>query len=280
MWHGGYAWGPRFLVPVIPLLCVTLAPLIDTCRGTARWAFRALFGLSAAIQLLACTVDFSLHQEALLETGIPLFDPVTFFDPRYSQLWGTLSFLKPENLDFAWIESKPAVHVDVLAVTTAVLLVALCTFGLVVALRQAAPSRQRQALVLVVLPLLVAAGTALSLAWYKDGNGDYVHMLEFLELNSQAGDAIIQNSPTQTALFQNQYKGRLAAYGTFEGEQPLSPDTVALLEKLASTHPRIWLIPEGLPPQLSSLDRWFSDESWSPSHHSFGDERLTLYSRP
>jgi len=281
MWHGGYAWGPRFLVPIIPLLCLTLAPLIDGWRGWARRVFRALFGLSAGIQLLGSSVHFSLHQEALLETGIPLFDPVTFFDPRYSQLWGTLSLVKPGNLDFAWIQSEPAVRVDVLAVATGVLLVALCAFGLVVALRQAVSSKQRQALVLVVLPLLVAAGTVLSLAWYKDNShGDYVHMLDFLELNSQAGDAIIQNSPTETALFQNQYKGCLPAYGTFEGEQPLSPETTALLDRLASTHTRFWLIPEGLPPQLSSLDRWFTHEGWSPSHYSFGGERLTLYSRP
>jgi hypothetical protein len=281
MWHGGYAWGPRFLVPILPLLCLALAPLIDGWRGMRRWVFRALFALSSAIQLLASSVDFSLHQEALLETGIPLFDPVTFFDPRYSQLWGTLAFLKRENLDFAWIQSEPAVHVHVLAVITGVLLLALCAVGLVVALRQAVPNRQRQALVLAVLPLLLAAGTALSLAWYKDGShGDYIQMLDFLKLSSQAGDVVIQNSPTETALFQNRYKGRLRTYGTFEGEQPLSSDTVTLLEGLATAHSRFWLIPEGLPPQLSSLDRWFTDRGWSPRHYSFGDERLTLYTQP
>lgn len=281
MWHGGYAWGPRFLVPILPLLCLTLAPLVDAWRGMGRWVFRSLFGLSAAIQLLASSVDFSLHQEALLETGIPLFDPVTFFDPRHSQLWGTLSFLKPHNLDFAWMQTELAVRADVLALATGVLLVALCALGLMVVLRQAVPVRQRQALVLVVLPLLLAGGTALSLACYKDGNhGDYIQMLEFLKVNSEPGDAVIQNSPTETALFQNQYKGRLPTYGTFEGEQALFPDTVTLLEGLATTHTRFWLIPEGLPPQLSSLDRWFADQGWSPRHYSFGDERLTLYTRP
>jgi hypothetical protein len=281
MWHGGYAWGPRFLVPIIPLLCLTLAPLIDSWRGRWRWVFRGLFGLSAAIQLLASSVHFSLHQEALLETGIPLFDLVTFFDPRYSQLWGTLAFLEPKNLDVAWVQSEPAVRVDVLAVATGALLVVLCACGLVVTLRQVAETKQRQALVLVLLPLLVASGTALSLAWYKDGSqGDYVQMLGFLELNSQAGDAVIQNSPTGTAVFQNHYKGRLPTYGTFEGQQPLSPDTVTLFDRLANTYGRFWLLPEGLPPQQSSLDRWFTDEGWSPSHYSFGGERLTLYSRP
>jgi hypothetical protein len=281
MWHGGYAWGPRFLVPILPLLCLTLAPLLESWRGVRRWVFRALFALSAAIQLLASSVDFSLHQAALLETGIPLFDPITFFDPRYSQLWGTLSFLKPENLDFAWIQSEPLVRVDVLALTMGILLVALSAVGLVLALRPPTSTRQRQALVLVVLPLLVIAGTALSLSWYKDGShADYVQMLEFLNLNSQPGDAVIQNSPTHTALFQSQYKGRLPTYGTFEGEQPLSSDTEALLEGLANTSSRFWLVPEGLPPQLSSLDRWFTDRGWSPTHYSFGDERLTLYTRP
>jgi hypothetical protein len=281
MWHGGIAWGPRFLVPIIPLLCVTLAPLIDRLRGRRRWAFWALIGLSAAVQLLGSSVHFTHHQQALLETGLPLFDPVTFFDPRFSQLWGTLSFLRPENLDFAWIEARYTVRVDWLALVASALIVGLCGFGLTLALRHAHGSRRSKALVLVVLPLLLVGAAAFSLARYKSGGPvEYVQMVDSIQASTQAGDAILQNSPVETAILQDHYKGHLASYGLFEGQQPLSPDTLSLLERLAATHTRFWLIPDGLPPHLSSLDRWFTDRGWSATHYSFGAERLTLYSSP
>jgi hypothetical protein len=39
-WEGGYAWGPRYLLPVLPLLLVGLAPLLRKGEGT--WPRRAL----------------------------------------------------------------------------------------------------------------------------------------------------------------------------------------------------------------------------------------------
>jgi hypothetical protein len=281
MWHGGFAWGPRFLVPILPLLCITLAPLVDGLRGRWRWAFWALFGLSAAVQLLGLSVHFIHHQEALLETGLPLFDPVTFLDPRYSPLWGTWAFVRSENLDFAWIQSELALRVDFVALPLSALVVGLCAWGLLVAVRQSTPARRRRYLVFLVLPLLVLGVTSLSLARYKNaGDTDYVRLVGHIQANTQRGDAIIQNSPTDTAIVQNHYKGHLPAYGLFEGEQPLSADTLSLLERLAPIHGRFWLIEGGLPPHRSALDRWFTDGGWSPIHYSFGDQRLTLYSRP
>ncbi|TKJ30794.1 MAG: hypothetical protein CEE40_03800 [Chloroflexi bacterium B3_Chlor] len=281
MWHGGFAWGPRFLVPTLPLLIIMLAPLVERLKGKSWKAFWALCGLSVAVQVLGLSVHFIRHQEALLETGLPLFDPITFFDPRYSQLGGTLlTFLRPENLDFAWIQGSPSLRVDWLGLATSVVLVILSGTGMVVSLRQPRTSRPRRLYVFVLLPLLLAGGTAVSLARYKDdGHGDYVRMLQFLEANSQQGDAIIQNSPPETAVLQNHYKGHLPSYGLFEGEQPLSDDTQDLLDRLAKAHPRFWVIPDSLPPHLSSLDRWFTERGYSAMQHSYGTERLTLYTR-
>jgi hypothetical protein len=281
MWHGGFAWGPRFLVPILPLLCITLAPLVETLRGRWQWAFWGLFGLSAAVQLLGSSVHFIHHQEALLATGLPLFDPVTFFDPRYSPLCGTWAFLKPENVDFAWMHSELALRVDLVALALSALVLGLCAWGLTAALRQPAPTRRPRYLIFLLLPLVVVAGTGLSLTRYKNASGsDYVRLLEQIQANTQPGDAIIHNSPADTAIIQNHYKGHLPSYGLFEGEQPLSTDTRSLLEKLAPMHARFWLIESGLPPHRSALDRWFTDAGWSPTHYSFGDLRLTLYSKP
>ena len=281
MWHGGFAWGPRFLLPIIPLLCVAMAPLLERLKGRLRVAFWALFAVSAAIQVLGLSVDFVHYQEALLQTGLPLFDPVTFFHPRYAQILGTLPFLRAENLDFAWVHTVPTFAIDWIALATSMFLVGMCAWLLVLVARRSPSRRPNRVYAFVLLALLVAAGTAFCLARYKnDGHGDYVQMLGYLQAASRPSDAIIQNSPPETAIMQNHYKGRLPSYGLFEGEQPLSQDTLALLDTLADRHPRIWLIPDDLPPRASSLDLWFAQQGWSAERHSFGSERLTLYIRP
>ena len=281
MWHGGFAWGPRFLLPIIPLLCVALAPLLERLKGRLRVAFWALFAVSAAIQVLGLSVDFIHYQEALLQTGLPLFDPVTFFHPRYAQILGTLPFLRAENLDFAWVHTVPTFAIDWIALATSMFLVGMCAWLLVLVARQSPSRRPNRLYAFVLLALLVAAGTAFCLARYKnDGHGDYVQMLGYLQAASRPSDAIIQNSPQETAIMQNHYKGCLPSYGLFEGEQPLPEDTLALLDTMAHRHPRIWLIPDDLPPHASSLDLWFTQQGWAAEHHSFGSERLTLYIRP
>ncbi len=281
MWHGGFAWGPRFLVPILPPLVIILAPLIQGLKGQWRLLFWALLALSMVLQVLGLSIHFMHHQQSLLDSGWPLFDPVTFFDPRYSALWGNLAFLIPANLDFAWVRTVPTPQVDWLALSVSIALLILCACGLVWVIRRTRRSQAQRRYVFILLPLLVVSGTALCLARYKnDGHGDYVRMLESLQAHSQPGDVIIQNSPPDTAILQNHYKGSLPSYGLFEGEQPLSQDTLNLLEQLAEDHSRFWLIADSLPPTRSSLDRWFLERAYSATHESFGEERLTLYARP
>jgi hypothetical protein len=281
MWHGGFAWGPRFLLPVIPLLCIALAPLLERLTGRLRAALWALFALSAAIQVLGLSVDFIHYQESLIQTGLPLFDPVTFFHPRYAQILGTLSFLRLENLDFAWVRTVPDFAIDWIALATSMFLLGACAWLLVLVARQPTSRRLSRAYAFVFVALFVALGTALCLARYKnDGHSDYVNMLCYLEVSSGPYDAIIQNSPSETAMMQNHYKGRLPSFGVFEGEQPLPEDTVDLLNMLAERYDRIWVIPGDLPAQTSSIDLWLAQHGWAAEHYSFGSERLTLYMRP
>ena len=281
MWHGGFAWGPRFLLPIVPLLCVALAPLLERLKGRLRAAFWALFALSGAIQVIGLSVHCIHYQEALLQTGLPLFDPVTFFHPRYAQILGTLPFLRLENLDFAWVRTVPSSAIDWIALATSLFLVGECAWLLVLVAGDSTSRHLNKVYMLVLAALLVSAGSALCLARYKnDGHGDYVQMLGYLQASSRPSDAIIQNSPPETSLMQNQYKGRLPSFGLFEGEQPLPEDTADLLSMLAERYDRIWVIPDELPPQKSSLDLWFVQQGWAAQHHSFGSERLTLYVRP
>jgi hypothetical protein len=108
MWHGGYAWGPRFMVPTLPFFVIGMAPVIVRTKESGWWrgGFLALVALSALIQMLGLSVHFELFQTRLLDTGLPLFAPITFFHPRYSPLIGQFQFLRPEYLDFVWISER------------------------------------------------------------------------------------------------------------------------------------------------------------------------------
>lgn len=65
-WHGGIVWGPRFLIPVTPLLALCLAPLIDASLGHGRWLLRGVIAafvvLSVGVQLLGALYSFYPYQ--------------------------------------------------------------------------------------------------------------------------------------------------------------------------------------------------------------------------
>jgi len=60
-WHGDAAWGPRYLVPVVPFLVLPIGALLVWTRGLAHrlaWgAFSVLLGLGIAVNLAGVLVD-------------------------------------------------------------------------------------------------------------------------------------------------------------------------------------------------------------------------------
>jgi len=71
-WYGGRCWGPRFLVPLCPLLAVPLAFWLrersERTEGIRRGAVIALMGFSAAIQLVpALGVENVLREKGTTE---------------------------------------------------------------------------------------------------------------------------------------------------------------------------------------------------------------------
>ncbi len=275
MWHGGFAWGPRFLVPIIPFLVIPLAPLVEGLHGRWKAAFASLAAISIAIQILGLSVHFRHFQEVLqqetLQAGLPLFAPATFFDPRYSPLRGQLSFLQAEYLDFAWMNP----HLDWLALAL-LLSVALISAWTLVHYMKAA--RTYAIWPLMALTLLILGVTGFTLARYKqDGHQDFVEMVEFITTYSRPNDALILNSPAETSLLQNHYKGNLPLYGLFEREPPLPPEREELLQALTARYRRLWLIPGGL---NDGLDLWLSEKGYRAFDEPFGEERLALYFFP
>lgn len=290
MWHGGYSWGPRFLVPMVPFLALLTGPAWDRIFIEQRWAWpgRAatllLVILSLTVQWLGLLVPFSLVQDRLVALVEPLFAPQTFTQWRYSPLILQWEFLQAEHMHFAWWQAG-AGGPDWFSF--ALLLAGVAAGGILIA-RQVRNSQMTAAgnlqegdsfpnwfyglaLGLVALVVLVRYQSAFS------GPG----MLEIarqLAIQEEPGDAILFLRPPESQEFANAYHGNLATYGLFPTRQ-LSDSDQALLAKLEEKYRRLWVIPDFTPPEQSGWERTLRQSAFLLLDNSaqWDDQRLVLY---
>jgi hypothetical protein len=71
-WHGDAAWGPRFLLPVLPFLLLPLADpaTLPAASGGGRIAW-LLVAAGALVEIPVLLVNFSRHIESFAARGIP-----------------------------------------------------------------------------------------------------------------------------------------------------------------------------------------------------------------
>lgn len=101
-WHGGLVWGPRFMVPVLPLMILFVLPLIHaaTTQRAARYGLIGLAAVSAGVQGLGTFYKY-VHWPNYLNvqytgdiTNIASgLQDVVMFDPRTSAIWGHALYL-------------------------------------------------------------------------------------------------------------------------------------------------------------------------------------------
>ncbi len=268
MWHGGYAWGPRFMVPTIPFFMVGLAPFIQWTQESRgrRVAFLALAILSGLIQVLGLSVHFELFQNRLLDTGLPLFAPITFFAPRYSPLVGQFQFLRPEYLDFAWILNGRINWPLLVALAVGVLLSGWSLLGV-----GKLKSWNAGSLLIITAWLLVHVHTL-----HADGLRAVVGVLND---QATAADALITGTPEEAVSFSDLYKGGADVLGLTNGKA-LDGDTVAALNEIVQGHPRIWWLPNWLPPDQSDIEKWLMQRGFRAEDRVIGGRRLAMYYFP
>jgi hypothetical protein len=111
-WHGGWCWGPRFLVPIIPLLLVP--GFVALASGSRPWAALAV-GLGFVgflVQLGAVLINYTAPYDYWIKIGvldwaeenIQMFSPITTH-------WRAALATPPVDYDLwlvqAWKVSKP-----------------------------------------------------------------------------------------------------------------------------------------------------------------------------
>ena len=84
-WHGGWSWGPRLLVPLMPLSCLPLAALPDSRPW--HWLGSALIVAGIAAQLPGVLTDVTPHYAERAINGETDYAAI-HYDPRQSPLVG------------------------------------------------------------------------------------------------------------------------------------------------------------------------------------------------
>lgn len=116
MWHGGFAWGPRFMVVLLPFLTLMAGPAIEyvlrSRQNSLRLVVWLLVVLSVGIQWLGMLAPFGLVQDWLAAEVQPLFATETFTSLRYSPLVQQWRFLSAEAIPFAWWQAVAPGTID------------------------------------------------------------------------------------------------------------------------------------------------------------------------
>lgn len=270
MWHGGYSWGPRFIVPLMPFLALLAGPaweawVVQRRAGLlGRLAVFALLLLSLGVQWLGMLAPFGLVQDWLAANVTPLFAPQTFTQWRYSPLLLQWQFLQPEQIILAWWRTSPTIRrLDWLA-----LLMPLSAMGvgLWLLVRQMRAGRGRTPVEPVrAFWYSVALGfISLAILTYYYTNltdPDLRRAAARIRQMERGEDAVLLLRPQRTQDFANVYHGALPVYGFFpQGE--LGTANEGWLATLRRRHGRLWLLPDDALPEQSGWERTLRSEDF------------------
>lgn len=227
---GGPVWGPRYVLPVLPLLMLLTVPAVERAwqaRGWGRWAMLVLVVLGVAIQVPGVLWN-SLPETQQLGQRYPLWT----LRPRAS--W----------LDVAWLHGQPQ---------------GLLLAGAGALLALAALLRPRRWLVGTAGVALALASLLLS-SWLGQNQHGYVarpayaSTLARLDEAGRPGDALVLNpAPYQSPLdqlvwFLNAAKANVSFYGLYRVPDGEGQPSTGRVDRLLQTHARLWLLTEGVGP--------------------------------
>ncbi|MBX3015835.1 MAG: hypothetical protein KF832_30225 [Caldilineaceae bacterium] len=234
MWWGGFAWGPRFLVPLTPFWIITLAPTIErltqptvhpTEVGVQRWrlllrhlgksgiALVVITFLSVVVQLLAVSVNY-VNYEIRLRSLFPTdwSDPLRFGPPAQrladwlaGPVFGQFQLWRENfraNTDLAWYRADgTTAYLTLFVGSAAIVTLGLILFNLYQANRPGTAASDTSRLVVWLLPLIpltvtgVWLGQAASDPHYGTPDQGYRLVLSELCQQLQPTDVIVTIAP-------------------------------------------------------------------------------------
>jgi hypothetical protein len=316
MWWGGFAWGPRFLVPLTPFWVLLLAPLLEKTATpeeeqeapasqhlSARlFLLLPLAILSFFVQMLAVVVNY-VNYEQELRAIFPTDwnDPLKFGPPAqrltdfvYSPVFGQWRLLRHDfwgNSDLPWLRSDGDIQwlllfVGAAAVTT--LLWWLTGWWRTNADTSAEAPGRPVVVFAALLPALVIGAWLASTSndpLYGQPQQGYRAALQNICQNAKESDAVVTIAPTSYHIAMNWMPGvchiGLPVFG-YAADSATHPENEDVLERLLQRYQRIWLVTGGLQPSdpENTVERWLANHAFKASDDWFDDYRLLQYATP
>jgi hypothetical protein len=215
-WHGGWNWGPRYMIPLVPVWMLLVLPVLQRSSHLLKLGVFLMLVVSVVIQVVSIAVPYSefytvLWQEQAL-TNTPHFVP---WSPD-NWGWGSsplvyhLRQFSLEDFDLAWQYATPTYIVPVIGL----LMIVLGT-GLSLHLLKHRTVSTRllyfSGLVVVILTLVGSGAALISLrrdARYTDGREDLLTLARTLSNDVEPEDVVLVhgNDLPVTLTFMNWFK--------------------------------------------------------------------------
>lgn len=314
MWWGGYAWGPRFLVPLTPFWVLLLAPLVEEFTfarqlGTPRSRYvlnpglAALVVISFIVQLAAVSLNFVNYETLLRSEYFPTdwANPLAYGPPAQSlrdfflsPVFGQFRLLArgglATNADLAWLWPGGEVAWNVLIVGLA----AIVTLGWLLlrwsrAMRSdrpqdAAPSPPMAALVLLIPLIFLGAwlGSLTRDPLYGTAGVGYRAAIADICQADRADDAVLTIAPYSYHIPMNwlgsECRHGLPVYG-YALNSMEHPETEQVLKHMLDDSGRILVITEGIAPAdpENGIERWLADNAYKADDRWLDDNRVLRY---
>ncbi|MBK8048372.1 MAG: hypothetical protein IPK16_15385 [Anaerolineales bacterium] len=319
MWWGGYAWGPRFLVPLTPLWVLVLAQVIEPLpapgvetvalprRSWLRWLVYGLAAVSFVVQLGAVSVNFVNYETALRDIyETDWLNPLAYGPPAQSvtdllnsPVIGQFKLMQNNfigNTDLAWLWADGKVLWLVVAIGMAA--IATLVGLLLLWWRAVGPDsdegqrsqvlRTPTLILVLLLPVLVIG------AWLGEVSRDplygapgeaYRGIVADLCRDANSTDAFVNVVPTAYQIPMNWMPGAcnvgVPTFG-YATNSLRQPETQAVLEQVLNQHDRVFFATSGVQPNDpdNTLEQWLGANAYKATDNWYADYRLLQYATP
>ncbi|MCU0463661.1 MAG: hypothetical protein MUF38_03735, partial [Anaerolineae bacterium] len=245
-WSGGWNWGPRYTLPLIPLLMLLVLPVIESARNRRRWASIALGVLvtvSVGMQLLGMVVPYTdfynrYYLDAPAETG--WLAQNWAWEPNI--ISDHLSRFSLADFDSAWRVSPGAAAAGLYFVALIVAALALVWAA------KRLPHRRTGAW--VGLPLALVIGVVIGLLSLRDdpryigSRGDVAALVNQLNTATRSDDIVVLGGSEFMVMFMNSFKAPSLLITLPDEPTMPAPDAPSrrALGWAASRTDRLWMV--------------------------------------
>ncbi|NDJ86950.1 MAG: hypothetical protein GYB66_13800 [Chloroflexi bacterium] len=309
-WGGSTGWGPRQMLPLVPLAILLTLPVIEhgfkrTTPLTAKLAILTLILLSTGLQMLGVSVSLRIYHDNLSDEGIKFWEEgIWTWGPspisRYIQMFD------PDQVDIAWAYSENTVWPVILLTLTVVVLSALWGYGLLISRY---PPRRLNSIFGLGLGLIYLVCLGVGLNSLRDDprylrQPDVLLLINAMEEAVSEDDAVILYDQGLQSAFMNYFKvpAFLASLPYSPGEnyrpgidppewEDAPPETLlgtgstVMLDWAAERYSRIWLVVNTSPAiatELRPTERYMAQNYYPIDEIQVSDvaRAVQFYARP